>query len=147
MYVNTLLFYRVGGTTRKAGFLLALATFVLLVVGTEPIGYIRTSLSDPHFFCVTNEINLLFVYACPYSYFSHYAGQCAHIRAWNRPRQRGRLGYSKKSEQVRVPHYREHHGLYDTLKLCKWRVREGATGEIYLEASLRSRLYTILGFG
>ena len=48
MYVNTLLFYRVGGTTRTAGFLPALAAFVLLFVGTEPIGYIRTSLSDPH---------------------------------------------------------------------------------------------------
>lgn len=41
VYVNTLLFYRVGGTTRTAGFLLALATFVLLVIGTGPIGYIR----------------------------------------------------------------------------------------------------------
>lgn len=40
VYVNTLLFYRVGGTTRVSGFLLALATFLLLVVGTEPIGYI-----------------------------------------------------------------------------------------------------------
>ena len=41
VYVNTLLFYRVGGTTRISGFLLALATFVLLIVGTAPIGYIR----------------------------------------------------------------------------------------------------------
>lgn len=40
VYVNTLLFYRVGGTTRIAGFLLALATFALLVIGTAPIGYI-----------------------------------------------------------------------------------------------------------
>ncbi|KAL5522025.1 hypothetical protein ACEPAF_1881 [Sanghuangporus sanghuang] len=40
VYVNTLLFYRVGGTTRVSGFILALATFVLLVVGTGPIGYI-----------------------------------------------------------------------------------------------------------
>ncbi|KAL5514025.1 hypothetical protein ACEPAG_2786 [Sanghuangporus baumii] len=40
VYVNTLLFYRVGGTTRVSGFMLALATFVLLVVGTGPIGYI-----------------------------------------------------------------------------------------------------------
>ena len=39
--MNTLLFYRVGGTTRISGFLLALATFVLLIVGTAPIGYIR----------------------------------------------------------------------------------------------------------
>lgn len=35
-------FYRVGGTTRYAGFLLALATFGLLLVGTGPIAYIRT---------------------------------------------------------------------------------------------------------
>ncbi|KAF8321334.1 hypothetical protein DL93DRAFT_2052151 [Clavulina sp. PMI_390] len=39
-YVNTLLFYRVGGTTRYAGFLLALATFGLLLIGTGPIAYI-----------------------------------------------------------------------------------------------------------
>ena len=59
VYVNTLLyvmnsfhqllpssdfefrFYRVGGTTRVSGFMLALATFLLLIVGTAPIGYIR----------------------------------------------------------------------------------------------------------
>ena len=35
-------FYRVGGATRYAGFLLALATFGLLLVGTGPIAYIRT---------------------------------------------------------------------------------------------------------
>ncbi|KAF5382279.1 hypothetical protein D9757_008921 [Collybiopsis confluens] len=34
-------FYRVGGGTRTAGFLLAAATTVLLLVGTGPIGYIR----------------------------------------------------------------------------------------------------------
>jgi SulP family sulfate permease len=41
VYVNTLLFYRVGGGTRIAGFLLAVATTVLLLVGTGPIAYIR----------------------------------------------------------------------------------------------------------
>ncbi|KAF9221142.1 hypothetical protein BS17DRAFT_712424 [Gyrodon lividus] len=40
VYVNTLLFYRLGGGTRVAGFLLALATFVLLIIGTAPIAYI-----------------------------------------------------------------------------------------------------------
>ncbi|KII84805.1 hypothetical protein PLICRDRAFT_342187 [Plicaturopsis crispa FD-325 SS-3] len=40
VYVNTLLFYRVGGTTRIAGFLLAVATAVLLLIGTGPIAYI-----------------------------------------------------------------------------------------------------------
>ncbi|KAJ3968036.1 sulfate transporter family-domain-containing protein [Lentinula raphanica] len=40
VYVNTLLFYRVGGSTRVAGFLLAVATTVLLLVGTGPIAYI-----------------------------------------------------------------------------------------------------------
>ncbi|TFK51603.1 hypothetical protein OE88DRAFT_1629548 [Heliocybe sulcata] len=40
VYVNTLLFYRVGGDTRVAGFMLAAATAVLLVVGTGPIAYI-----------------------------------------------------------------------------------------------------------
>ncbi|KIK64222.1 hypothetical protein GYMLUDRAFT_40512 [Collybiopsis luxurians FD-317 M1] len=40
VYVNTLLFYRVGGGTRIAGFLLAVATAVLLLVGTGPIAYI-----------------------------------------------------------------------------------------------------------
>lgn len=43
VYVNTLLFYRVGGTTRVAGFLLAVATAVLLVIGTGPIAFIRKS--------------------------------------------------------------------------------------------------------
>ena len=47
--MNTLLFYRVGGTTRTSGILLALATFALLVVGTEPIGYIRASFSYSSF--------------------------------------------------------------------------------------------------
>ncbi|THV02009.1 hypothetical protein K435DRAFT_367627, partial [Dendrothele bispora CBS 962.96] len=40
VYVNTLLFYRVGGTTRVSGFLLALATLGLLMMGTGPIAYI-----------------------------------------------------------------------------------------------------------
>lgn len=34
-------FYRVGGTTRYAGFLLAVATTGLLLLGTGPIAYIR----------------------------------------------------------------------------------------------------------
>ncbi|KAF9005068.1 sulfate anion transporter [Cyathus striatus] len=40
VYVNTLLFYRVGGGTRIAGFLLAVATALLLIIGTGPIAYI-----------------------------------------------------------------------------------------------------------
>ncbi|KDR73007.1 hypothetical protein GALMADRAFT_745144 [Galerina marginata CBS 339.88] len=40
VYVNTLLFYRVGGGHRIAGFLLAVATAILLVIGTGPIAYI-----------------------------------------------------------------------------------------------------------
>lgn len=40
VYVNTLLFYRVGGGTRVAGGWLAVMTAVLLAVGTEPIGFI-----------------------------------------------------------------------------------------------------------
>jgi hypothetical protein len=42
VYVNTLLFYRVGGTTRFSGFLLAAANLGLLLVGTGPIAYLRT---------------------------------------------------------------------------------------------------------
>ena len=45
VYVNTVLFYRVGGGTRLAGFLLAIATAVVLWVGTAPIGYLRESLA------------------------------------------------------------------------------------------------------
>ncbi|KAF9483648.1 sulfate anion transporter [Pholiota conissans] len=40
VYVNTLLFYRVGGDNRIAGFLLAIATAVLLVIGSGPIAFI-----------------------------------------------------------------------------------------------------------
>ena len=40
-------FYRVGGGTRIAGFLLAVATVILLLIGTGPIAFIRTS--HPHF--------------------------------------------------------------------------------------------------
>ncbi|KAH9933958.1 sulfate transporter family-domain-containing protein [Epithele typhae] len=40
VYVNTLLFYRVGGDTRVSGFMLAGATAVLLMVGTGPIAFI-----------------------------------------------------------------------------------------------------------
>jgi SulP family sulfate permease len=40
VYVNTLLFYRVGGGTRVAGALLALATLGLLLLGTGPVAYI-----------------------------------------------------------------------------------------------------------
>ncbi|KAF8429985.1 sulfate transporter family-domain-containing protein [Boletus edulis BED1] len=40
VYVNTLLFYRVGGGNRLAGFMLAVATFLLLIIGTWPIAYI-----------------------------------------------------------------------------------------------------------
>ena len=41
VYINTLLFYRVGGNSRIAGFMLALATTALLFIGTGPIAYIR----------------------------------------------------------------------------------------------------------
>ena len=44
VYVNTLLFYRVGGETRVSGFMLAGATTLLLLVGTGPIAFIRMSL-------------------------------------------------------------------------------------------------------
>ncbi|KAJ7902840.1 sulfate transporter family-domain-containing protein [Mycena olivaceomarginata] len=40
VYVNTLLFYRVGGGTRIAGFMLAAATTILLLIGTGPIAFI-----------------------------------------------------------------------------------------------------------
>ncbi|KAI0702395.1 sulfate transporter family-domain-containing protein [Cerioporus squamosus] len=40
VYVNTLLFYRVGGDTRISGFMLAGTTTILLLVGTGPIAYI-----------------------------------------------------------------------------------------------------------
>ncbi|KAH7886685.1 sulfate transporter family-domain-containing protein [Phlebopus sp. FC_14] len=40
VYVNTLLFYRVGGGMRVAGFMLALATFLLLIIGSAPIAYL-----------------------------------------------------------------------------------------------------------
>jgi len=40
VYVNTLLFYRVGGDNRISGFLLAVATAALLVIGTGPIAFI-----------------------------------------------------------------------------------------------------------
>ncbi|KAH6901521.1 vacuole protein [Coprinopsis sp. MPI-PUGE-AT-0042] len=40
VYVNTLLFYRVGGETRLASFLLMLATVGLLLIGTGPIAYL-----------------------------------------------------------------------------------------------------------
>lgn len=128
VYVNTLLFYRVGGTTRTAGFLLALATLALLVVGTEPIGYIRTSLSSIHaqFVLLKKQTLCFFRMHLPFhihiSYSSYYACRCAHIRARDRPCQRGSLGYPKTRQQVRVPHHREHHDLYDTLGLCYWSV-------------------------
>ncbi|CAL1702683.1 unnamed protein product [Somion occarium] len=40
VYVNTLLFYRVGGSARISGFLLAGTTAVLLLIGTGPIAFI-----------------------------------------------------------------------------------------------------------
>jgi sulfate permease, SulP family len=40
VYVNTVLFYRVGGGTRLAGFLLACFTAVVMVAGTTTIGYL-----------------------------------------------------------------------------------------------------------
>jgi SulP family sulfate permease len=48
VYVNTLLFYRVGGGTRIAGFLLAVATAVLLFIGTGPIAYSRKCMKRMH---------------------------------------------------------------------------------------------------
>lgn len=41
VYCNTVIFYRVGGGCRLAGFLLAVATAVVLCVGTAPIAYLR----------------------------------------------------------------------------------------------------------
>ena len=43
-------FYRVGGDTRIAGFLLAGANVLLLLVGTGPIAYIRKSLRRFQYF-------------------------------------------------------------------------------------------------
>ncbi|KIY67017.1 hypothetical protein CYLTODRAFT_454835 [Cylindrobasidium torrendii FP15055 ss-10] len=40
VYVNTLLFYRVGGTTRISGFMLAILDAILLAAGTGFVGYI-----------------------------------------------------------------------------------------------------------
>ncbi|KAF9267177.1 hypothetical protein L218DRAFT_1063908 [Marasmius fiardii PR-910] len=40
VYVNTLLFYRVGGNTRIAGFLLGIVNIVLLWIGAGPIQYL-----------------------------------------------------------------------------------------------------------
>lgn len=48
-------FYRVGGGTRVAGFLLAVATTVLLLIGTGPIAYIRKSRSP--FGCVIFDVD------------------------------------------------------------------------------------------
>ncbi|KAL8286302.1 hypothetical protein RQP46_004790 [Phenoliferia psychrophenolica] len=39
-YVNSVLFYKVGGTTRVSGFLLALASFGVLIAGPGVIGYL-----------------------------------------------------------------------------------------------------------
>jgi len=52
-FVNYLLnvaakrFYRVGGTTRLSGFMLAGATLAVLLAGTGPIAYIRESIASP----------------------------------------------------------------------------------------------------
>ncbi|KIN96770.1 hypothetical protein M404DRAFT_16850 [Pisolithus tinctorius Marx 270] len=40
VYVNTLMFYRVGGGNRIAGLMLALVTLLILMVGTAPVAYI-----------------------------------------------------------------------------------------------------------
>ncbi|KAI5999213.1 sulfate transporter family-domain-containing protein [Pisolithus albus] len=40
VYVNTLMFYRVGGGSRVAGFMLALATLLIMMIGTAPVAYI-----------------------------------------------------------------------------------------------------------
>lgn len=53
-------FYRVGGTTRYAGFLLALATLGLLLVGTGPIAYIRECSSPCHYTVISHpRVHLL----------------------------------------------------------------------------------------
>jgi SulP family sulfate permease len=44
VYCNTVIFYRVGGGSRLAGFLLAVATAVVLWLGTAPIGYLPVML-------------------------------------------------------------------------------------------------------
>jgi SulP family sulfate permease len=41
VYINSVLFYRIGGGTRLSGLLLAFATIGLLLIGTAPIGFIR----------------------------------------------------------------------------------------------------------
>lgn len=42
---SRLSFYRVGGVTRIAGFMLGIANVVLLLIGTGPIAYIRMCIS------------------------------------------------------------------------------------------------------
>lgn len=45
VYCNTVIFYRIGGGNRLAGFLLAMATVVVLWAGTAPIAYLREYLA------------------------------------------------------------------------------------------------------
>ena len=45
VYCNTVIFYRVGGGKRLAGFLLVVATAVVLWLGTAPIAYLRERLA------------------------------------------------------------------------------------------------------
>src|SRR3984957_20785170 len=75
-------FYRVGGGTRMGGFVLALATVVLILVGTQFIAFIR--MSRMPFCALFSTVNVF--------------GSChgcwrADICPWHRPCQRGSLGH------------------------------------------------------
>jgi hypothetical protein len=83
-------FYRVGGDTRISGFLLAIATAILLVIGTGPIAYLRAFRSQPSRVRVTNGSSVCSGYGC----------RRAHLRPRDRPRQGSIVGHAPPREQV-----------------------------------------------
>jgi hypothetical protein len=71
-YVNTVLFYRVGGGSRLSGVLLAAATGGVMLIGPSVIGYLRESLSVPLFPSIGSDNLCLFLFQPSWS-------SCVHL--------------------------------------------------------------------
>lgn len=121
-------FYRVGGTTRISGFILAGATAALLFIGTGPIEFIRKCLR------VYTGFSIVFSFILEQLSWSSVLSSLYWVLILSRKLfgihdtvSIGALfsyfileSFTNCTSQFGVHHYRIHHGLYDCVGLCDW---------------------------
>ncbi|QRV95907.1 sulfate anion transporter [Ceratobasidium sp. AG-Ba] len=109
VYVNTLLFYRVGGGTRYAGFLLACSSVLLLWIGTAPIGYIPVMVVGALIFVLGIDLVKESVWDT-----RHRVSRQVWVRETAR--------IIPTSPQIGIYHNCSHHALHVVVRFCDWSV-------------------------